>query len=382
MRTPYTIGGLLVCALSFFACSKVSSSEWPVIKVDITSPDDVSLFDFVERVELIQLENKTEALFSGGRLAISDDAFYFLHPVTRKIYRFSADGRWISTNNKSGRGHGEFTMAEDIIFCPKDSTVRILNPMGIVYRYSVPDGFEFRDTTEIHGPLRAVHEIWPLDDGKYLMYSMSEDARVYLYSPGEEIKILNDSHPRWIEFSRYCKTGFPFYEFDGAIRYYSSFTGEIYSFNPDNSVLTPYLRWDFGKNQISIEDIDEKATTSDDKELRRTSHLELTKKKVAPVNNVCETSRYVICGARFNRESYSVVHDKISGADHCFALVREGIHFSPLLAYKGDCYRYVPPEDIDYFVNESVLTDEDSRRVFRDISDDSNMIMIKYHMKR
>ena len=141
------------------SCSKRADDEAIIAKVDITSPVSVSLFDYVDRVELIQLENTQEAMLSGGDYAISDDAFYILGQKNQNIYSFSTNGILRSRVNRAGRGNGEYTMSDDIVFCQQDSSVLILNPMGLIYKYSIPEGYRFLSMTEINGNLRSVHNI-------------------------------------------------------------------------------------------------------------------------------------------------------------------------------------------------------------------------------
>ncbi len=234
---------------------------------------------------------------------------------------------------------------------------------------------------EINGNLRAVHNIWPLDSGYYLLFSMSEDNRVYSLGKDSEPKVLNSSHPSWIEFSPFCGSRYPFYEYDGKVRYFSGFDGEIYTYNSDQDILTPYLVWDFGKNQIYLQDVPEKDMTSNNREVIMSTYKEINKSKAAPVFNVCETSRYILSDAYFRGEDYTVIYDKKKQSTQCFSKTTEGVLFCPSKSYKGDCFRYVSPDKLGLFVNESVLSDEYSKHIFEGIKDDSNMIIIKYYMK-
>lgn len=363
------------------SCSKRADDEAIIAKVDITSPVSVSLFDYVDRVELIQLENTQEAMLSGGDYAISDDAFYILGQKNQNIYSFSTNGILRSRVNRAGRGNGEYTMSDDIVFCQQDSSVLILNPMGLIYKYSIPEGYRFLSMTEINGNLRSVHNIWPLDRGNYLLFSMSEDNRVYFLGKDSDPKVLNSSHPRWIEFSPFCSSRYPFYEYGNAVRYFSGFDGTIYTYNSNQCTLVPYLIWDFGKNQISVQDVPEKDMTSNNREVIMSTYKEINKSKAAPVFNVCETSRYILTDAYFRGEDYTVIYDKKKQSTQCFSKTIEGVLFCPSKSYKGDCFRYVSPDKLGLFVNESVLSDEYSKHIFEGIKDDSNMIIIKYYMK-
>ncbi len=363
------------------SCSKRADDGAIIAKVDITSPVSVSLFDYVDRVELIQLENTQEAMLSGGDYAISDDAFYILGQRNQDIYSFSSKGILRSRVKRAGRGNGEYTMSDDIVFCQQDSSLLILNPMGLIYKYSIPEGYRFMSMAEINGNLRAVHNIWPLDSGYYLLFSMSEDNRVYSLGKDSEPKVLNSSHPSWIEFSPFCGSRYPFYEYDGKVRYFSGFDGEIYTYNSDQDILTPYLVWDFGKNQIYLQDVPEKDMTSNNREVIMSTYKEINKSKAAPVFNVCETSRYILSDAYFRGEDYTVIYDKKKQSTQCFSKTTEGVLFCPSKSYKGDCFRYVSPDKLGLFVNESVLSDEYSKHIFEGIKDDSNMIIIKYYMK-
>ena len=364
-----------------FSCSSGRDKGAIIAKVDITSPVSVSLFDYVDRVELIQLENTPEAMVSVGDYAISDDAFYILGQRNQDIYSFSSKGILRSRVKRAGRGNGEYTMSDDIVFCQQDSSLLILNPMGLIYKYSIPEGYRFMSMAEINGNLRAVHNIWPLDSGYYLLFSMSEDNRVYSLGKDSEPKVLNSSHPSWIEFSPFCGSRYPFYEYDGKVRYFSGFDGEIYTYNSDQDILTPYLVWDFGKNQIYLQDVPEKDMTSNNREVIMSTYKEINKSKAAPVFNVCETSRYILSDAYFRGEDYTVIYDKKKQSTQCFSKTTEGVLFCPSKSYKGDCFRYVSPDKLGLFVNESVLSDEYSKHIFEGIKDDSNMIIIKYYMK-
>lgn len=378
---------IIICAtislttLFLFSCSKESDDDTIVAKVDITSPESKSLFDFVDRVELIQLENTQEAMLSGADYSISDDAFYFLGNKNQNIYSFSTKGILQSRVNRAGRGNGEYTMSEDIVFCQQDSSILILNPMGLIYKYSIPEGYRFMSMTEVSGNLRAVHNVWPLESGDYLLFSMSEDDRVYLLTKDYELMVLNSSHPRWIEFSPFCSSRYPFYEFAEEVRYFSGFDGSIYTYDSKHYSLSPYLKWDFGKNQISVQDISEKDMISNNRDIIMSAYRETNKSKVAPVFNVCETSRYILSDAYFRGEDYTVIYDKKEKTTHCFSKTIEGVLFCPSKSYNGDCFRYVSPDKLELFVNKSLLTDDYSKQVFDNIKDDSNMIIIKYYMK-
>ena len=377
----------IVATISFlllFACSRSTEDDVLVVKVNISTPEERSIFDFVDRVELIQLENSPEAMLSGARFTVSDNSYYMLDYKSLNIYRFSTQGNLITKVRRAGRGTGEYTMADDIVFYPQDSTIRILNPMGLVYRYSVSEGFRFLDMMVVHGHLRAVHNFWPLDGGRYLLFSGTEDKdRVFLFKEEQEdLRVLDSSYPAWVECSPFCRTTYPFYDFDGKTRYYSSLDGYISTFNPDSQQLDPYLRWDFGKNQFEISDINQSDMESKDNARIIEVAKEVRKTKAAPINGICETNLFILASAYFRMKYFSVVYEKDSNNVCSFETTSEGVAFYPEKAVNGDCFSLVTPDKLTSFVNESVLTDENSRRVFREISDDSNMIMIRYHMKR
>lgn len=390
-KTQKVVHLLALCALvslsSVTGCAeKKEAAACITARIDLSQKKVLSLADFVERMELIPLDSRTEALISNqtASFVVYDEGYMFVDRREGGIKVFNRDGTYVGTIDKTGRGPGEFIGGIALFVDTADSTLQVLTPSRGVYIYSLHEKYPFVGNVEVKDKVPAIHHFLPLGNGRYLLFSASAESRVYLYQePDNVIHEYFREIPRWFSLSPYYDfvQQPPFYRLGGDVFFYTGYDGSIYRFDSDAETFEPYFSWDFGNHTFPMDRMDESEVSIKDPAWKQ-RYDELSKQYVLRVSRVCETSRFIIAGAYYKGQSVTLLYDKEKREGSYFDTTKEGLRFYASFAKEDACYVLLSPDNLPLYVSRDLLSDSNSISLLNSIKQDSNSILLRYVLKK
>jgi len=233
-----------------------------IIKVDPNKADDnVSVFDYFSKIELIPLENSENALLNSDevKFRVSGNRFYFLDRKSNVIHVFNPDGTLMHRKNKDGRGSGEFLISEVIVINPYTNNLEVLNPTGAIYIYDSL-GVNYLDKINISFPvgIHAIHEMVIVSPNRYLFFShYDSEKNLFCYNTTDNTHTSFDyNFPRFFnQLGTMAENHF--YHYKDTLRYYEGHNGNVWNVDMESNSLTPAYKWDFGEYTFDISYIEE-----------------------------------------------------------------------------------------------------------------------------
>lgn len=373
---------VLVC------CSgHMQGSDAVIIPVDPVHQETLSLFDFVESLEIIHLENVPEAWVSGQTLAamsVSDAGYYLMDRRNGLIRVFDADGRFVELVDKVGRGPGEYTGGVDLQVCPSDSSVQVLSPTRGVYKYSIPDHYSYSGLAAMPDIITAAHHFALSPGGEYWFFSASAESRLHLFNPDtQEISSFLSDIPRWFSLSRYYDflQQSPFYQRDGVVYFYTGHNGAVYRCDPAEKQITPVYLWDLGAYTLPLSELSKRDVAANNPSLTD-KYNQLSHKYVLSVSRICETDRYLIAGAFFDERPITLLYDKKKRKSAVFHTVKENVRFYASFACGNSCYAVLDPEYLSLFLSKALIKDEKIELLLENPGENDNCVILKYNLKK
>lgn len=375
-----------VVLLLLFACTtknndnSVSSSGAVIVNLTHDRSKDISIFDFCTSVEIVQLEDRPEAIIAEENIlckAFGDTSFFLLGNEDKLLREYDYEGKLLKLADKRGRGPGEFSMASDMIINKFSNTIDILNPTGIIYQYSLTD-FSWVNTIDFSSNVNSVHYFAATSPAEYVLYSMFQEPFLLTYSTetGTTASIDAPAPPEWLSGTAFCGGGSPFFN-NSHLNYVVKYDGTIYYW--DGRQMQLAHSWDLGKNQFSPDLIEPNKEYFYYKEL-----LNKTSRKYGTTfNRTFENGRFVVQNFRYRSwiNLNTLLYDKVSNSVNWFSKTKEGVHFIVGNPCGGRICALMNSELRDLFVNEKILHDPASLNTYKRLSDDSNAILIIYTLK-
>ena len=376
---------LLVIVLVCGGCNLPQTQDGLRIPVSLSKEDHVSIFDYVNKVELVQLENLPEAMVADETvkdMVVIRDGFLLLDRRTFLIRMFGPDGKYIKTIDKVGRGHGEFPRAE-ALQVDEDGTLLVLSATGGINRYDLREGNAFIEHIPVEGGPVAIHHFMPLGGQEFLLFSASDPARVYFYDAEKaEAKAYFQEIPRWFSLSYYYDfQESPFYKRDGKAFFYTGCDGAVFQFDAETKEWRSALSWVIGDNSFDAHDVSQ-AEASVTNPAWKEIFDQKSNQAVLRLSRVNESSRFVLASGVYRQEPVSLIYNKRNHSCVLFHKVKEEVLFRPRFTRDEIGYTLLSPENLSLYVNRAMLRDEHSRQIFDSANEDSNSILVKYYWKK
>ena len=151
MRRTYIVTNTKKCILAAALVMTLSgcparpdplSAEYHVrVDADRLLNEEVSIFDIFSDVKVVSLDSRcplSNTVYAGmSNLAFDGDFFYILDTKTSDICVFEEDGTLVSRVDKTGRGPGEYVMADQLAYNPSADAVEVLGLHDVVFEYEI-----------------------------------------------------------------------------------------------------------------------------------------------------------------------------------------------------------------------------------------------------
>lgn len=233
---------ILVLAIS---CTERESRE-NITNICYSENEDLSMRDFIERIEVVPLETDSMNLIDQyQKIEFYDDFGGYLIVDKRQIvYLFSKDGSFISSShNCQGGGSNQYNILVDAVYNPYTKNIEILNPFGSIYSYDM--SFNFLGKRDLQK--KSIHtfsRFYPLSDDSYILLPtlLGEKDAVMCFCDYSRQSIISVEDYTADFISTLTMNHNPFMQLNGEIYFLPiCLDYNIYRINQDSCKLSKYI---------------------------------------------------------------------------------------------------------------------------------------------
>ncbi|MCK9627174.1 MAG: 6-bladed beta-propeller [Bacteroidales bacterium] len=187
---------ILLLLIPVFSCK---NDKIDCETINYEQPSDQSLFfsDFVDSIELIQLDSCSDAYLTNEAILIPHDtSFYILNmrlqyqggaPKAGVVIKFSSDGKFVGLIGDAGNGPGEYIYPTNF-FINSDTLCVVTNRDKYIHYFKTNGEF----ITKTPVPYTAFKQVYKYSDNRYLVYlnlnnKIRDERLVVLDKEGKEI---------------------------------------------------------------------------------------------------------------------------------------------------------------------------------------------------
>ena len=367
------------------------SSTIPDDLIDLTRRDSVSITDFVDRIDVVQLETNSQCFIRDiNKLIFYEDNFYILDARQQAVLCFTNTGKFRYKIHSVGRGPEEYSYLEDFNIDSYNDRLMLLNPFGEILYYDLEGNFI--EKVALPSDCRAYNEVHAINRDTLLFVTLTDFHLAYYSSSNN--KILKREFPIDPRFRSLSPLG-KMSQYRDSIYYNSSIMSENEMYNLSSDNLSVDYIWNFGKlnytegQKKNLYDNYIREQDTNRKPLRLADFVGEGKILNYYIRKNHETARYrlalVMVGASNDGEtnvlvlydkkkkSYNVIEKTTEGI--CLYYVRSNINTSIVLWYFGST--------IDYKYYDMSVLNEEQREIINNHNEETdNPFLVVYHLKQ
>lgn len=370
----------------FFSCSssrKDSKNSDNGLKIEANRNDEVSVFDFFSKIEVIPLQTDSNSLLifplgEPDRVLMNEGKFYFLDKKQEVVIIFDQEGKFLNKIDRKGNGFGDYSSLSDFNINRFTGNIELLSDQGRYINVYDHSGEAFLERINFSDDVPVVHYFHHLTPDIYALFSSAKGGDLYFFSKKASKMIKGEEYslPEWINRTVFSSSKNPFYIYNDSLFFQQMYNGNVYSISSTNNRLTPHLIWDFGAYTFDLSDIPKDETIS--------YYLDFSKKistKYATLFKIyCENSACYFTRFKFKNRFKHLILNKKTNEYVLFDQFKEGFHCLPLVVDEESMYAFISPTFLDFVIKPSVL-DEENRQKYEQIKEDDNPVIIKYTFK-
>ena len=373
----------------FYSCTNSTKSnpnsisfERNLTAVNLEKNDNVSIYDFFSKIEIIPLETNSNSLLTfpigePDRVIVNERKYYFLDDMQQAIIVFDEDGKFLNKIDHKGMGPEEYVSIKDFNINRFTKNIEILSPQGGYINIYDASGNTFIERLRFPSDMPTVHFFHHLTPDTYTFLSIAREVEMLFYSKKDNKFIKNSYNlPQWVTRSIFSPSKNPFYIYNDTLCYSQMYNGSVFEISPADRELNFRYSWDFGKNNFDLLSI------FSDEESREGG---LNSSKISMNYAILflvykENLNYYFTRFKFKNRHIHLVLNKITGEYFLFEKFAEGGQLLPMWLDENAAYTFVPPAYLHLVINQSVL-DEENKLKYNQIKEDDNPVVIKYTLK-
>jgi hypothetical protein len=391
--------------MAFLSCSqkeskKLGAGEIYSPEIDLKRNDSVSILDFIESTDVVQLETSDSCLIKQiWKIIFDNDRYYVFDREQSIIFCFNSQGKFQFKIDRKGQGPEEYLTLAGFDIDNYNRQLLLIEPFGHLLTFD-PDG---RFVSKIRLPKNppAYNEVYALGKDRVLFVSLTENQLIY-YSRGRD-KILSTYNLGYGDIKstfRMAPISGRIYKYDETLFYMNPLYDQVINLSD-----TTVFRWNFGERSNTEKQIssllDEYKRTGEkydpEKSEKEYQADHVAQKKLNYELFQChETSRYKICFLyRGKRQVSYVFYDKKTDKYSIFDKTSENIEFRFSPVFSGESLIqnssvafsfYLFPGDYQRFLNlkwfDGNLFTEEQKAIIDSHQKDDNPYLIKYNLKQ
>ncbi len=364
---------LLFLSILFLGCSQNSQSDIIEVDIDVLCSKDVSILDLFSDVELIALDSSkpiSNSVYVGtSNIAFDGQLIYLLDIKSLAVNVYDLFGNRLTSVNKTGRGPGEFLMADQIMYNSDLGLIEILNPMGKILRYE-PGTMKFHSELNYMGKeLKATHNFCKSAEN-YILYTATGEDKIWeLDAKNIHLSSFSYQPPKYLQ--NYISAQSPFLEIKGRPCSFRPYDGLIFTF--ENNEIVPIYQWDLGKYQCRLKDIPRDMNNREYYDFI----LRFSNRKISPFIDIKCGNNKLFASAIYKGVTHTLYHDIQTGQNAFFETTTENMKFLPELFTEKFMCKFIDCHYLPDFINREIL-DEDSRKAYDKIVFEDGCGIIKY----
>jgi hypothetical protein len=393
--------------MAFLSCSqkeskKLGAGEIYSPEIDLKRNDSVSILDFSESTDVVQLETSDGCLIKQiEKIIFDNDRYYVFDREQSILFCFDSQGKFLFKIDRKGQGPEEYLDLAGFDIDNYNRQLLLVEPFGHLLTFD-PDG-KFISKIRLPKNPPAYNDVYALDKDKVLFFSSTENQLIY-YSRGWD-KIFSTYNLGYKDIKstfRLTLISDRIYKYDETLFYINPLYDQVINLSD-----TTIFRWNFGERnntekQIgSLLDEYKRENTGEkynpEKELKEYHADHVAQKRLNYELFLChETSQYKICFLyRGNHQVSYVFYDKKTDKYSIFDKTSENIEFrfSPVFSGEsliqnssGRFSFYLFPGDYQRFLNlkwfDRNLFTEEQKAIIDSHQKDDNPYLIKYNLKQ
>ena len=354
--------------------------------IDIERRDSVSIFEFVDRIDVVSLETNDQSLLSHiTQVVPHEDRYYIYDYRLQAIFCFGTVGNFLYKIHSVGRGPEEYSHLAHFNIDPYNRRLILLDPVSSEILCYDLDG-RFIEKKRLPSECRVYNEVYVVNKDTLLFVSLAEFYfRYYSISENRLIKSIfpkEDELRSLTLMNRVHKYGDSLY-FSPPLS-----ENEIYNLSSDN--LSVNYKWDLGKLNTTKSHIKNTYDQIEDWEI---NHKQYYTKDLSGkgrplnyfINSNIESIRYKVVTLLIDGDVIFVLYDKSKRSSYVFNETIEGIRprFQDLVGESVILWNYGPVFEYEYtYYDMSVLTEEQKKMVEEHNEETDNPFLFVYHLKQ
>lgn len=337
---------------------------------------DVSVFDIFSKIEVFPLEMTDSSILARiSEYDIWKDTIYIFDNQQDDIFVFEITGKFIGRLNRRGNGPGEYIRIADMNINRFSGNLEVLSVDGRIIVY---DRKNLSFLSQIALPTYFVHSFQNVSqDYDVLYFNSKTDNVLFLYSRKEDKIVASEwKIPEALSFTGFLPLK-PFYVYNDSLYLYKGYFGETYLVTSDTtSILRPHHSWDFGDNTFNLDAV----LPEKDWRYYDDIYMKGSAKQALGFVPCFENNKFYMMKFRYRNEEKFLFYDKKEKNSKLFHVFKEGF---PIYIRFVDNEYGISICEVDYkekHMNISVLDDENRRR-FLSINEESNPFVIRFKFK-
>jgi hypothetical protein len=366
------ITALVLVFVFFLSCRKASINHF-----DLDTFAHIKASDILEKVEIIPLETKPEAMIDFGRKIIcNNDRYYILDLFNPNIKIFDKSGNYVRSIVNKGKGPGELITAYDFEVNRFTGNIEIIgNIIPSIVTFDTLN--HFIDHSNLFGESTTVTNFFHVNEDIIALYApWDKDEKIHLYSKKEKRTIAKFHKGLDLIYGGCFNFNIPFGNFNEFSFFTDIYSGTVYQFDTKSKKMGVYKKFDFGKydfNSSMLPSRDHWLKMSLEKQEEIIFKI---RKIVTPADSYFETDKYWLYQTRDNIILYNKKTNKI-------------ITFNKLYDKKVVClsgmtdrfiYGIIDSKNIFDYVSEDIVGKDEYKKL-KNLKEEDNQVVIKYYLK-
>jgi hypothetical protein len=371
----------------FFIAACGQSGGWQTGKaIDLDKESSVSVFDFVDSVEVVQLETNDQCLIGTISEVLLFKEKYFIHDVQQQtVFCFDQSGKFIRKIGERGHGSEEHAHLGSIAIDPYNEQLLLVVPFGSVLCFDLNGNFLTRVEVPDAG---AINELHVLNADKWMFASLNNHG--ILYFSKEESRIIERLYENRTRLPALPHPLEQSYTYNDSVFYLPTFDATTLNMS-DVHRKTAYT-WNLGVNNNSRRQIESFLKNVESVQIRSRedyiSYLEMLNNSLNHfIHFTRESHRYRMSVLDYKNEFLHLVFDKLENKAVVFRKTKEGIHwvYSGFLNHQDrvivyDTATHPSRKDITSYTKE--IFSPEQLKIVEAHTENDNPFLVVYHLKK
>lgn len=365
----------LIISFLLLSCKNEKSNK--TIKVDIDAMNNVSIYEFFDKIEIIKLKSNTDALLSYFKKIISFDEYYYIldfrFPI---IYIFNNKGECVNKINNQGQGPNEYIHISDFEIDTISKKLTILDPTNsTLHEYDLNGNFKKR--ISLPRLNRSYYKFSYLNSDLMIFWTFDYKNRVKFYSLTEN-KIIKESFPEEVNVLNDFLLDFSHRNF-----LCRPISNTVFEYSPNCEIKESYT-WDFGSLNNDEKTLENKSESFS--KMDPNTFIEKVRSSEV-VNYVFASnggnSTYDMTQIIRKNRILNILHNKKKNKSYVFEKTKENASFFPI--YWTEDYVIGKKLETDKNLDgclPDVILDEKNRAIKKGITEFDNPVLIKYYFRK